>query len=255
MKTCFLPQLQRTWVAAAIGGVSLITGGIQAISGHSKEKKAEKAIENLQTPTYKSNSSILDYYQKALQRYNTNPYQSQQYQTGIQQGNRTTAAGINALQDRRSAVGGISRLAALQNNNALNSGIAAENEQNQRFGQLGSATQLKSSDDQYGFQINQIMPYQKQLQLLGLKAGGGAQMENAGLQTINNGLNSAAMIGYSNSSNGNNNAPYMNYSGTGSNSGVNLNALTGGVSGNQNVLNSGNPFSQSIFDYQNPYGE
>lgn len=182
-----------SYIAVAVGGASLIGGAIQAISGGSKEKKAENAIENLQSPTYNPNASILDYYNKALQRYNTNPYQSAQYQYGIQQGNRNTAAGINALQDRNSAIGGISRLTALSNNNALQQGIAAENEQSQRFGQLGGATQMKSADDQYGFQINKLLPYQQKLQLLGLKASGGAKEQQAGWSNIFNGIGSAGM--------------------------------------------------------------
>ena len=179
-------------VSLGIGATQFGIGALQSLIGGNKQKKAQEALENLQTPTYNANSSILDYYNKALQRYNTNPYQSQQYQYGIQEGNRNQAAGVNALQGRNSAVGGISRLIALSNNNALQTGISAENEQNQRFGQLGGATQMKSADDQYGFQINKLMPYQKQLDLLTAKAGGGGQVLNAGLSNIFGGLSGAA---------------------------------------------------------------
>lgn len=238
-----------SWVAAAVGGVSLLTGGIQALGGHKKAKNAEREIENLKSPTYTPNSSILDYYNKALQRYNTNPYQSQQYQYGIQQGNRNTAAGVNALQDRGSAVGGISRLIALQNENALRQGMSAEQEQNQRFGQLGGATQMKASDDQYGFNINQLMPYQQKLQLLGMKAGAGANQENQGLTNIFNGLGNAASIG----------ADYfMNRPPTQKKPAQlkQVDVKSGSPSWVGSYQDPGlNAPSSSIFDYQNPYGE
>jgi len=171
-----------------------IGGTIQSIIGASRERKAENALENLQTPTYTANKSILDYYNQALQRYGVNPYQTAQYNYGIQQGNRNFAAGVNALQDRRSAVGGVSRLMALSNDNALKQGMAAEQEQNQRFGQLGEATNMKSADDRYGFQINKILPYEKQYNLFAAKAAGGAQMLNAGLGNIFGGAGNAGNV-------------------------------------------------------------
>jgi len=91
-------------ISLATSATQFGIGALQSLFGGSREKKAEKALENLQTPTYGGSKSILDYYNQALQRYNTNPYQSQQYQYGLQQGNRSTAAGLNALQDRRSAL-------------------------------------------------------------------------------------------------------------------------------------------------------
>lgn len=240
--------------AGVLGGGSLLLGGIQAISGHKKEKKAENAIENLQSPTYNPNASILDYYQKALNRYNTNPYQSAQYQYGIQQGNRNTAAGINALQDRQSAVGGVGRLIAQQNNNAIQQGITAENEQSQRFNQLGGATQMKAGDEQYGFNINKLMPYQQKLQLLGLKAQGGAQMENAGISNIFNGLGSAA-VGMTGFYGGSNIFGKKSNGASGSYNPIDMNSITGGVGGNWSTLQGGSPFSINSSDYQTPYGE
>lgn len=243
-----------SWVAAAVGGASLIGGGIQAILGGGKEKRANNAIQNLATPTYAGNKSLLDYYNTAMQRYNVNPYQTAQYQAGIQQGQRGTAAGINALQQGSpsSAIGGISRLIALQNQNALQQGIGAEQEQNQRFGQLGQAASMKAADDRYGFQINQLMPYQKQLDLLTAKAQGGAQTLNAGLSNMFNGLGTAAAGIFTNRPK-TNTLNLGGYNG-GNNSLNNLNG--GGIGGNYSTLQGGNPFGNSnIFDYSNTYGE
>lgn len=177
-----------SWIAVGVGAASLISGGIQAISGSKRRHRAEKALDELQTPTYTSDKSILDYYNKALQRAEVNPYNSAQYQYGIQQGARNTAMGINMLQDRSSAVGGISRLIALQNNNSIRQGIAAEEEGNQKFGQLGAATQLKAGDQQYAFQINQLLPYQRKVDKYLAKMGGGTATENAGYSNIQNGI-------------------------------------------------------------------
>lgn len=165
-----------------------ILGGAQAIIGGIKAHKAQKQLENLQTPTYGGSESIMDYYNKALQRVNTNPYQTQQYQYANQQADRSQAAGVNSLQDRRSAVGGISQLSAFRNDAALKAGIAAENEQNQRFGQLGAATGLKAGDERMQFQYNKLAPYEKKYNLLSMKAGAANQTANAGIQNIFGGL-------------------------------------------------------------------
>lgn len=205
-----------SWVAVGVGAASLIAGGIQAISGSKRRKNAEKAINELQDPTYTPNKSITDYYNKALQRANVNPYQSAQYQYGIQQGARNTAMGVNALQDRNSAVGGISRLIALQNENSIKQGIAAEQEGDQKFGQLGAATQLKGADDQYGFQVNQLMPYQKKLNMYIAKMGGGTQTENAGYQNIQSGIGTigGGLINYYGNSGGGGNSSLTNLGGS-----------------------------------------
>lgn len=181
--------------AAAPAILQGATGLFQTIFGGSKAKKAQGELEGLKTPTYQANKGIMDYYNQAMQRYNVNPYQSQQYQYGQQQSNRNLAAGVSALQDRRSVVGGISRLTAGANDAALKNGMAAEQEQNQRFGQLGSATGMKANDDMTRFQYNEVAPYEKQYNLLSMKAGAANQMQNAGMQNLFGGLTSGSMIG------------------------------------------------------------
>ena len=73
--------------------------------------------------------------------------------------------------------------------------MAAEQEQNQRFGQLGSATGMKAQDDMTRFQYNEVAPYEKQYNLLSMKAGAANQMQNAGMQNMFGGLSSASMLG------------------------------------------------------------
>ncbi len=223
-----------SWVAVAVGGAALIGGIIKTSSANHKAKQAEQKLENLKTPEYQQNQSILDYYNKAMQRYQQNQYQSNLYQHGIQQGDRSTAAGLNALQDRNSAVGGVSRLTALQNENALNTGLRAEDVNRSNFGQLGAATQLKSGDTQYQFAINKLLPYQTKANLYAAQAAGATQVANAGASDIGNGLGqSAGMVG----------------------------AGAADYYGNKNIYNSGNTgYSNDINtnanwnDYQTPIG-
>lgn len=165
-----------------------VLGLAQGIIGGIKAKKAQKELENLQTPQYQESKSILDYYNNALKRYNTNPYQSQQYQNATNLAGRSTAAGLNALGGRASAVGGVGRLAALQNEQGLRAGAMAEQDQSQRFGQLGGAAQLQSGEDRAAFQQNKIAPYEKKYNLLAMKAGAANQTANAGISNIFGGL-------------------------------------------------------------------
>ena len=176
------------FIQAGVGLAQSIIGGITA-------RKTQKQLENLQTPSYGGSSSIMDYYNKALQRYNVNPYQSQQYQQATQQAGRSTAAGINALQSRGSAVAGIGRLAALQNEQGLRAGTIAEAEQNRRFNDVGQASQLKTQDELRQFEQNKIAPYEKKYNLLSMKAGANNQTANAGISNMFGGLSSIQQMG------------------------------------------------------------
>jgi len=169
-------------IAQGVGGLA------QAIGGGIQAHRAQKQLEKLQSPTYTPNKSIMDYYNKALERYNTNPYQSQQYQYATQRADRNMAAGIGALNSRAAAVGGISRLAALSNDASLQAGVQAEQQQNQRFGQLGQAAGMKAGEDRTAFDYNQMQPFERKYNLLAAKAGGGNQIANAGLSNVFNGL-------------------------------------------------------------------
>ncbi len=181
-------------ISAIPAGLQVLGGGLQAIFGSGREKKAENALENLKTPSYTASKPISDYYQSALSRYNTNPYQSQMYLNAMNGANRSLGAGIGALQDRRSAIAGIGRLAAQNNNAALQAGTQAENLKSSELGQLGQAVGQKAADDRYGFQINSLMPYEKQLNLLSMKAGAGANTLNSGLQNVFGGLSGLSQI-------------------------------------------------------------
>lgn len=166
--------------AIAQAGVGIYQAATSGAAG------AQKDFENFSkiSPLAKESKSLNDYYQQALNRYQENPYQSQQYQLGAMNAQRATAQGINALQDRRSAIGGIGRLAAGQNMAMQNLGAQAEAQRNARFGQLGQATQAKTAQDKYLFDINQMTPYNRQLQVKQMKSQAANERLNAGLNMI-----------------------------------------------------------------------
>jgi hypothetical protein len=185
---------------AAIGITSAVLstglGAYTAISADKRQKKAQRSLEDLakNSPLYKADKSIDDYYQKALSRFNENPYQSQQYQMGAMNARRATAQSLGALQDRRSAIGGISRLEAGQNAAMQSLGAQAEGQRNQRFNQFGNATQMKSADYQRQFDFNQMTPFNRKLQLEQMKAAAAGERLNAGMQMIGQGLSTAGTV-------------------------------------------------------------
>ena len=182
--------------------IGLVSAGIQGLSGiyqaaTSGRGDAENQLNAFakQSPLAKESKSLNDYYQEALNRYQENPYQSQAYQVGAMNARRATAQGIGALQDRRSAIGGIGRLAAGQNMAMQNLGVQAENYKQQQFNQLGQATQAKTAQDKYLFDVNQMTPYNRQLQLKQMASQAANERYNAGLQMIGGALGNAAQIG------------------------------------------------------------
>jgi hypothetical protein len=170
----------------AVPIIPIIQGAIglgQTIFGGNRAAKAERKLEGM-VNDYKPNASILDYYNKALSRYNANPYTSNLYNNQMQSVNRNLTTGINSLQDRRSAIGGINALTQSANDASLRAAATAEGQQAQALSQLGGATQMKAQE--------QFKPFEMKYNLLSAKAGGGNQIMNAGLSNIFGGLNTAA---------------------------------------------------------------
>jgi hypothetical protein len=183
-------------VGISAAAISVGVGTASAITGNTRQKRAQRKLDELaqNSPLYKSDKSIDDYYQKALSRFNENPYQSQQYQMGAMNARRATAQGLGALQDRRSAIGGISRLEAGQNAAMQNLGAQAEAQRNQRFGQFGNATQMKNTEYQREFDFNKLTPYNRKLQLEQMKGAAGGEQFNAGMQMIGQGISTAGTV-------------------------------------------------------------
>jgi hypothetical protein len=204
--------------------IGLIAAGAQLVGGAAQSAfsgrgKAEKDFESYakQSPLYRGNPSIDQYYQEALSRYNESPYQSAQYKTAQNAARRTTATGINGLQNWGSAIGGIGKLAAIENDAMQNAGARAEANSSQRFGQLGNAAQMKTSEDYRKFDINEMTPFQRQLQVKQMKSQAANERFNAGLNmmggAISNGASIASAYAYANPKNPNANKPPVRFGG------------------------------------------
>lgn len=179
--------------AAIIGGATLAFGAYQEIKGSAQKKAALKAAQNQQTPGYAPNKAVNDYYQSALNRYNSGAYNSTQYQVGKNSANQALGAGINALQSRRSGVQNIGALTGQYNNSLDRLGAQAEQTNRQNLQQLGQATGQKLGDDRFGYQQNQVAPYQKNLQLDYAQLGGANSLQSAGLSNISSGANTIGL--------------------------------------------------------------
>lgn len=164
------------WGAVAQGVLGIGESIINAGKAHRAQRQLETMIDN-----YQPNQSIMDYYNKALSRYNSNPYTSSLYNQQKENIARSTAQGIAALGDRRSALAGIPALVQNQNDSMLKAAAAAEGQQGQQLSQLGQATAAKAAEDKYKFE--------GKYNLLSMKAGAANQGVNAGIQNIFGGLN------------------------------------------------------------------
>lgn len=168
------------WGAAAQIGLGALQTGIGAIRAH----RAQKQLENMQSPTYVKNQSILDYYSKALQKYNLSPYETAGYKKNVQDVGRGTTTALDALRGRGGAVAGVNNIIASANDNILKAGVDAENRKAQEFNVLGNATGMKAGEDRRAFDINQQQPFERKYNLLAMKASGGNKVEGAGISNI-----------------------------------------------------------------------
>lgn len=182
----------------AIPLVGAAIAGVQAISGAVKAHAAKKALENQKSPTYAPDKAIGDYYTAALNKYNVSPYNSNMYNFNKQNAAQNEARGVAQLQDRRSALGGISSLVGQQDASNQKAGVLAEQQNNQALGQLGRATGLKAGDDRMGFNTNSMLPYQNQRGLNIAQLQGANQLTNAGIQGLSSNLQDAGKIALSN---------------------------------------------------------
>ena len=218
----------------AAGTQALVGAGQAAFSGRKKRERELDAFAK-QSPLYKGSKSVDDYYQEAMNRYKENPYQSLQYQVGQKNIQRAMATGLSGLQSRGSAIGGIGRLFGAQTDAMANLGAQTEAQRNARFGQLGSATQMKTGEEYKKFDINQMTPYNRMLQLKQYKSQAANDRYNAGVQMVGSALGNAANIGM------------MSASG-----GKGLGGKTGASTGSMN-LNPYNSLATSPFEFGTNY--
>ena len=163
-------------------------GAGQAIAGYIQQRKATKALEKLQSPSYVPNQSIINFYDKALAKYNLSPYSTTLYKKTIQDVGRNTTQALDALRGRGGAVAGVNNIIASGNDNLLKAAATAEERKAQELNTLGTATGMKASEDRTAFDQNQVKPFERKYNLLALKASGGNQVANAGISNVFGGL-------------------------------------------------------------------
>lgn len=172
-------------------------GIYQGISGEVKSNRAKKDLEKLanNSPIYKPDKSIHDYYQEALNRYNQNPYQSAFYTAGQKNIQRGTASALNNLQGRGSAIAGAGRVALGQDTAMTNLGVQSEAQKNAKFGQLGQAAQANTAENYKAFDINNMTPYKTKLGLKEMELSAANEQAASGWQNAASGVSNVGALG------------------------------------------------------------
>ena len=168
-------------LAAIPAGLQALTGLGQALfSGRKRKERELENYANQLTP----NASITDYYNKALSRYDANAYNSAAYRQGQQNIGSNLATGISSLQNRKSALSGISNLVANANRASVANVANAENIQGANLSRLGQAAGAEAS--------NQNRITDMKYNLKAMKAGQAATTQNMGMKNIFGGLSNLA---------------------------------------------------------------
>lgn len=185
------------WVATGASVLGTAFGIYQGVKNQNAANEQQARLDKLSknSPIYKPDKSIHDYYQQALNRYNENPFTSATYVENLKQANRSGANAISAMQGRGGAVGTIGR---------INQGVmdakgraianAMQNKSND-FNQLASATNMKGGQMAKAFDINQLTPYQTRLGLTGQQLAASNEQAGAGWQNAAAGISNIAAIG------------------------------------------------------------
>lgn len=186
-----------TMVALGItAGAAALTAGVgayTAIDARKKQSSAQRKLEEQarNSPLYKRDKSIDDYYQQSLNQFLQKPTDSLRYQLGGMNARRATAQGISALQDRRAAIGGIDKLALGQNSAMDNLAAQAEATKFQNLRQWGSAANMKNQEGQREYDFNKLTPFNRQIGLGQMEASAAGDRYNAGMQMVGQGISAA----------------------------------------------------------------
>jgi hypothetical protein len=165
---------------AIAGGAKALGGLAQTIfSGERRaQKKLESEIEGIKFP------SILEYYEQAKQRHGVSPTQTALYKRqmqNIQRAGATSLAGAGGARGRMAATPAIARSLS---DATLAAEVAAEGQQERRFGALGSAAQMKTQAE--------LAKQNQRISAAAAKAAGAAAIKRAGLTNIFGGLTDIA---------------------------------------------------------------
>lgn len=185
------------WVATGASVLSAGYGIYQGISNQNKAEKAQSRLDKLaaNSPIYKPDKSIHDYYQQALNRYNENPFQSAGYAESLKQANRTAANVLKSSQSRGAAIGiapKINQMVQDQKDRAIANAIQNKNNQ---FSQLGGATNMQGNQTAKAFDINQLTPYKTRFGLNEMQSSAANEQSAYGFGNAVKGISNIATIG------------------------------------------------------------
>lgn len=189
-------------VSLGLGGLQTVGGILQSV--FSGKHKTEKALEDY-TNSYRKNPSIMDYYNKALNQYSANPYDSAGYRMATQNASRGLNTSLNALGSRRSLLAGLPTAVQGYNDANLKAEANAEGQQRANLGVLGNATRMKAAEDR--------VPFDLKYNLLAQKAAGANATKAAGWKNIFGGLGAGALGLGNKKSNGQSNNGNLDFTG------------------------------------------
>lgn len=183
-------------LGAALAVGQALYGAYNAYKAGQEANDYQAKMEKMarQSPLKQESPEIANYYQQALNRYNENAFTSPYYLETMKQANRASANAIGAMQSRGAAIGTIGKInQGLMD--ASNRGIATSiQNKNAQFSQLGNAAQMRKNERDQMFDINQMTPYNRILQLQQLKTQAANDRYNAGLTTAAQGISNAAQL-------------------------------------------------------------
>lgn len=180
------------WVIPVItAAASLGSAAVKNRKARLAEKDAEGMLNG--SPKYKPNQSILNYYEQALNKYNTSPTDSAQYKYDKGNIKQSTVQALSSLNKLRS--GNVANIIQGQNNSLLKSAVNAENRKAQEFSVLGQAAQMKAGQDAKAFQQNELYPFEAKYNLMTMKAAGERASQRQSTQNAyNNALAGASIL-------------------------------------------------------------
>jgi hypothetical protein len=186
------------WVATGASVLGSAFGLYQGLQNQEKADAAKKRLDQLakNSPIWKPDVSIHDYYQKALNRLNENVFASSAYLQNKKNAEMSTATAFNALKGRPGAkLSDVNKLVELQNNANANAVARADADKNARLSQVGNAAQALNNQGYKEFDVNKMAPYRTQVGLTGQELASENQQAQAGYQGALAGLSNIAAIG------------------------------------------------------------
>jgi hypothetical protein len=186
------------WVATGASVLGSAFGIYQGLQNQGKADAAKKRLDQLakNSPIWKPDVSIHDYYQKSLNRLNENVFGSSAYLQNKKNAEMSTATAFNALKGRPGAkLGDVNKLVELQNNANANAVARADADKNARLSQFGNAAQALNNQGYKEFDVNKMAPYRTQLGLTSQELASENEQAQAGYQGGLAGLSNIAALG------------------------------------------------------------